>query len=421
MIEEDLSLNKKYKKIVMIVENSYPSDPRVRKEAETLSEYGHKVTVVALNKQKQKSTEIINNVVIFRLPVFKILKNLKNKPSSFLSGFEYLFDYFYLTSINFLLSCYIYLRDPFDVIHIHNPPDILFVIGGFFRLLGVKFVFDQHEHTPELFLSRFKSSKGFIYKIMLMIEKTYLKTANKIIATNETYKKLDIERAGVSPNKVTVIRNGPDLNKIEKVLSKNKKNVPGKHKLCFVGMINPQDGVDYFIRAIYHLIHDFERKDIISYIIGKGDSLPSLKKMAAQLNIERYIHFTGFLKEEEFIQYIDCSDICIEPAPADPFNSISTPIKVMEYMAVKKPVICFDLPEIRYTAQNAAIYAIPNDEKELARKIVDLLDKPARLKEMGETGQRRIRDKFAWKYNAVKLIEFYNNLDFNGNHYLEST
>lgn len=404
----------------MIVENSYPRDPRVRNEVTSLQKAGHRVFIIALNKRKEPAVEEVNRALVFRIPVVK--QGRKPRFSAFagilrlLSRFDYAIHYFYFTSVSFLLSLYIFFRYGFDGVHIHNPADILFLIGAFYRLFGKIFIFDQHEHMPELYLSRYNVSDGWMYKALLKIEKFTLRSANLVITTNESYKRLNMERAGIDPEKVTVVRNGPDLARIQAVLSQSPKWKPscGK-KLCFVGVINPQDGVEYFVRAIKHLVYDFGRNDCVSFIIGRGDSLDSLKFLAKKYGITDYVVFPGFLEEEEVYRHLDSCEICVEPAPDDPFNRISTPIKVMEYMALKKPVVCFDLPEIRYTAGKAAVYVPPNDVHAFARAICELLDDPEKRTAMGRYGYERIQNLFAWRHMEKNLLHAYDMLFLNEN------
>lgn len=408
----------------MIVENSFPGDPRVRKEAFTLKEAGYKINIIALNKKFTKSAENVDGIKVYRIPVLNYFKRIKQNHHVKILNYintiiSYFAQYLYFTTACFLVSVYVLFKDGFDVIHIHNPPDTLSFIGAFYRVFGKKFIFDQHEHTPELYLSRYGLRDGYIYRILYQIEKFYLKTADLVIATNESYKALNIKRSSIKSHKIHVVRNGPDINESKVMPPQKEFQKINKTIVAFMGAINPQDGVDYLVRAFHHLVFRLNRKDLFCLIIGSGDSLPELKLLSEQLRISEYFWFTGHIPHEDVMSYLSAAAICVEPAPADPFNEISTPIKVMEYMAIKKPVVCFDLPEIRYTAKDAASYVTPNDEAELANTIRDLADDPEKRRNMGQLGYTRIINHLAWHHVSSHLISAYNSVLRNHNGYSE--
>jgi len=405
-------------KTLMLVEQEFPRDRRVFQEARTLAENGYKVIVAALRGKNQKWRSIIEGISVYRLPKISVFKKTKgltqNKGFLWLEFFKgifgYICEYFYFTIACFFLSLIILLKEGFDLIHAHNPPDTLFTIGLFYKLLGKKFIFDHHDLSPELFLSRFSSRKSIIYKGLVLTERLSCKVADRVIATNESYKEIEIKRDRVNLQDIFVVRNGPDLGRLRLVEPDVKLKGMSKIILGYVGDINPQDGVDYLLRSIRQLVFDLKRTDFYCVVIGTGDALPDLEKMARKLEIKDYVWFTGYIPDNDMMRYLSTADICVDPDPSSPLNDRSTWIKIMEYMALKKPIIAFDLKETRFSAQDSAIYVRPNDELEFAKAIIALMDNPELRTRLGEIGRKRVEEELAWKHTSKNLIKAYKDL-----------
>jgi glycosyltransferase involved in cell wall biosynthesis len=304
------------------------------------------------------------------------------------------------------------LREGFDVVHCAHPPDTFVFITAFYKILGKRYVLDHHDLAPELYYARFKGKgNGFVHRTLLALEKIACGLANHVIATNQSYKHIEMQRGRVPEWRISVVRNGPDLNELRcpnagVISTKNAKVVLG-----YVGVMGTQDGVDYLLRALKRLVYDLGRSDFTSILVGSGNALPSLKSLAQNLDLTEYVQFTGWVTEQsEVARYISSMDICIAPEPSDPYNDRSTAAKVMEYMALGKPTVAFDLPEHRFTAQEAALYARPNDELDLARKIASLMDAPEQREIMGTKGRERIAKELAWLRQGAMLIEAYDAL-----------
>jgi len=405
-------------KILMLVENNYPDDPRVKNEAETLTSSGYKVTVLALKGDGEKNREVINNVVVYRIPTITLFNKTHKYDANFLqiawsnvkSIIGYICEYFYFTTISSLVSLYILIKEGFDVVHAHNPPDTLFIVGGFYKLFGKKFVFDHHDLSPELYLSRFKKNGGIIHKLLMVAEKINLKLADVVIATNESYKLVEIERCKIDPGKIFIVRNGPREDRIMTGSRDIELEKMGKYILVYVGEMGPQDGVDYLLRALYHLVFNIGRKDIFCLIIGKGDSMAVLKDLSEKLNLNEYVKFTGYVSDEDLVRYLSTADICLDPNPSNPLNDVSTWIKVMEYMAMGKPIISFDLKETRYSAQEAAVFVPPNDIVEFANAIKYLLENPDIRIQKGKYGKIRVNEELMWPIVSKNLLNAYSKL-----------
>jgi glycosyltransferase involved in cell wall biosynthesis len=407
-------------RVLMLVENCFPADTRVRNEAFTLAENGFHVSVIALREATETPREVVNGVAVYRVPRITLFKKLPHAESSRVRALRqklqvvvgYFLEYGYFTLACLLGSFYVAAAgEGFDVIHAHNPPDTLFVVGAIHRIFGKKFVFDHHDLSPELYLSRYKkTTDGLVSRSLRLLEKLSLKLADIAIATNESYRAIDIQRHAINPDKVFVVRNGPDLARVRLVERDSPLMSMGRTILCYVGAMNPQDGIDYLLRALGHLVHDLKRTDFYCVLIGDGDSREELESQALELGLGEYVRFTGFIPDEDVMRYLSTADICLDPNPSSPLNDVSTWIKVMEYMALGKPVVSFDLKETRISAGEAALYVTPNDESEFARAIVRLMDDPAKRSKMGEYGQARVHDELNWNVTSQNLLRAYRRL-----------
>jgi glycosyltransferase involved in cell wall biosynthesis len=402
-------------RILMLVENHFPQDTRVRNEAILLTESGYHVSVIALRKKGQVMTEVVNGVQVYRLPRLELFKktshgNLSRAGLLFLklkSSLGYLFEYCYFTAACLVISFYVFIRRGFDVIHAHNPPDTLFVVALPFKLLGKKFIFDHHDLCPELYRSRYRTGEGFFTRLLRVFEWCSLKLADITIATNESYKQVEMERAKRDPRTIFIVRNGPDKLRMSPVQPSSRLKAMNKCILCYVGSLNPQDGVDYLLRSLRYLLHDLKRSDFHCVIMGTGDSLQDLRDLAGTLQLNGCVELTGFVSDEDLQSNLAAADICVDPDPSSPLNDVSTWIKIMEYMAYAKPIVSFDLKETRFSAGEAALYVKPNGEAEFAKTIADLMAQPDLRQKMGSYGRWRVEQKLQWTKVGQNLLTAY--------------
>ena len=385
-------------RVLLLVENnSYPFDFRVRRQAHALRNSGYQVTVICPRGDTQPWVEQIDGITVYRFPA----------PSGGNGVLGYAFEFGYATLAMFLLTSWVTFRKGVDVIHAANPPDTLCAIGIIFKLFGKRFVFDQHDLAPETYLSRFVQPRAnLIYKILCFMERLSYAAADIVIVTNGSYKQMAIKRGNKHPDKVYIVRNGPPLT--YQPLEPHPDLVRRANYLVgYIGTIGPQDGLDYWMRAIHEMVFTLGRRDFLSIIIGSGDALPSVQALAKELKIEAYVLFTGRLSELESRKYLSSVNVCVQPDPLSPLNDKSTMNKLMEYMALGKPTVAFDLVETRFSAQDAALYVKPNDELEFAEKVSWLLDNPGECKKMGEIGRDRVANMLAWEYSVPELLRAY--------------
>ena len=391
----------KQRKVLIIVENlTVPFDRRVWQEAKTLTDAGYQVAVICpIQKGFGKTYELLEGVHIYRHPL----------PVEASNTFTYALEYSVALFWEFILAWRVLLNGGFDVIHACNPPDNIFLIGLCFKLLGKKFVFDHHDITPELYEAKF-SKNNFFYKTLLACERWTFRTADISIATNQSYKQIAVERGKMDPEHVFVVRSGPNLERLRILPPKHALKKGRKYLVGYVGVMGKQEGIDYLLRAVRHIVYDMGRTDTHFALVGGGPELERLKEYAGQLSVAKYVTFTGRVPDHNMLEVLNTADVCVNPDVANEMNDKSTMNKVMEYMALGKPIVQFDLKEGRFSAQKASLYAKRNDEIDLARKITHLLDDQKLRKKMGAYGRRRIEKELEWKYEAPKLLTAYDAL-----------
>lgn len=389
------------RRVLIIVENlAVPFDRRVWQEATTLHAAGYQVAVISPKGSGYDSEyECLDGIHIYRhgLP----------KEGDGVAG--YLLEYSAALFWEFWLAWKVFFKHGFDVIHACNPPDSIFLVGGCFRILGKKFLFDHHDINPELYEAKFQRRDMF-YRLMVFLERWTFRVADVSIATNESYRKIAIERGGMAPDKVFVVRSGPNLDRLKcmdpvPALKRGRRYLVG-----YVGVMGRQEGIDYLLRAVRYLVGEKERRDIQFGLVGGGTELEKMKAYCEKLGISEYVTFTGRVSDQEMLEMLSTADVCVNPDIVNAMNDKSTMNKVMEYMTLGKPIVQFDMTEARFSAQGASLYAMPNDERDLGDKMLYLLDHPKQRAHMGHLGRTRVVKQLSWKHEAPGLLRAYDAL-----------
>jgi glycosyltransferase involved in cell wall biosynthesis len=386
------------KKVLIIVENlPVPFDTRVWKEAQSLRAAGYRVTVLCpKGKGYTKGHEVIDGIHVYRHPMAKE----GNSP------FGYIWEYGCALAWEFLFACWIYLRHGFHVIQGCNPPDDIFLVALPFKLLGVKYIFDHHDANPELYLSKYEKL-GLLYKIQVWLEKQTYRFSDVVMATNSSYRELAVARGGLDPEDVFVVRNGPDLKTFRPVQPDPTLKYGKPYLVGYVGTMSIQEGLDILLHVAQH-IKELGRRDVHFTCIGGGPGLAGLRKMTHEMGLEDMVNFTGRISDQHLLEILSTADVCVNPDKPCEMNNISTMIKIMEYMALGKPIVQFDLKEGRFSAQDASLYAEnKNQVPDFADKILSLLADPERRRRMGEFGSRRVAEALAWEYSVENLLAAY--------------
>ena len=386
------------RRILIIVENlTLPLDRRVWQEATSLRDAGHTVSVICpIGDKYTASYELLEGIHIFRHPL----------PLEASGALGYLVEYSSALFWEAWLCFNVLHKVGFDVIQACNPPDTIFLIGGFFRLFGKPFIFDHHDINPELYEAKF-GKRGFFHKLLTLFERWTFQTADVAIATNATFKRIAVTRGGMDPDKVFIVRSIPDLKRFRRIepdaaLRKGRKTLLG-----YVGIMGAQDGVDLLVEAMADIVHRQGRTDVQCAVVGSGTELEPLKTLAKALGLEDYVTFTGFRSGEQLLASFSAFDVGVIPDPKNVYNDKISMNKVFEYMTLGIPFVAFDLDETRSTAGDAGLYAAGNCPKDLAAKLLQLADDRALNTRMGKAGKSRAAAELVWESERAELLAAY--------------
>lgn len=385
-------------RLLIIVENlPVPFDRRVWMEARTLAAAGATVSVICpTGKGHQERVWEDEGIKVYRHPL----------PIDASGALGYLLEYGAALFWETYLALRVKFTRGFHIIHGCNPPDLIFLVALPFKLLGVRFLFDHHDINPELYEAKF-GKRGFFWKLMKLFERLTFATARVSIATNESYRDIAIERGGMSPEDVFVVRSGPDLSRLEKLPENVAWRNGRRFMVGYVGVMGDQEGIDLLLEAVAYLVHQQKRQDIQFCLVGGGPSLEKLQKQSVDMGLSEFVTFTGRAPDRDLFEILSTADICVNPDRVNEMNDKSTMNKILEYMAFEKPIVQFDVTEGRYSAQHASLYARANDPKDMAEKIAQLLENEELRAEMGRYGRERVESEMSWPYQVSALIAAY--------------
>jgi glycosyltransferase involved in cell wall biosynthesis len=231
-----------------------------------------------------------------------------------------------------------------------------------------------------------------------------------VISTNDSYRDIAITRSGKAPEAVTVVRTGPDPGKLCRGPQYPALRRDRRYLAAYIGVMGPQDGVDIVVKAAGIVVHEMGREDIAFTLIGSGDCFDELVALRDQLNLNGHVEFTGRVPDDLVKKVLSTAHAGLSPDPKNPLNDVSTMNKTMEYMAFELPVVAFDLHETRVSAGDAAVYVRPNDVREYAKAIVDLMDDEALRAQLAKIGRARVEDELAWSHQARAYLGVYDRL-----------
>lgn len=386
------------RKVLIIVENlPVPFDSRVWKEAVSLNKDGYDVTVLCpQGKGYTKGFEILAGIRVYRHPM----------PMEGNGAFGYVWEYGWALFWEFFYTWWIFLRHGVHIIQGCNPPDDIVLIALPFKLLGVKYIFDHHDANPELYYSKYEREDLF-YKAQVWLEKLTYRFSDVVMATNASYKQLAITRGGLAAEDVFIVRNGPDLETFRAVAPVPALKYGKAFLVGYVGTMSIQEGLDILLDVALFL-RNSGRKDIHFTCVGGGPGLAGLRQMVRDKGLEDTVNFTGRVPDKDLLEVLSTADVCVNPDKPCDMNDISTMIKIMEYMALSKPIVQFDLKEGRFSAAESSLYADnQNQIQDFAAKIVWLLDHPEERHKMGAIGHRRVETELAWEYSVANLLAAY--------------
>ncbi len=390
------------RQVLMLVENApIPGDPRVWNEACTLRDAGYQVCIIAPRKtREQASSDLVDGIFVYRFNVCEA------------QGFSlsYIFEYACAFWRIFWLSLKVWRRHGFTILHVANPPDLFILVGLFYRCSGCKFIFDQHDLAPDLFRVIFSDRYRWLYRVLCLLERCTYRFADAVIVPNQSFACNALERGKCWPGKVFVVRNGPDMDYMLSCTLLTDLPFPNKRRyvLAYAGTMGEQDGVQNALYALRDLVYIYGHRDVSAILIGSGSALGELRELSHRLDLDEYVFFTGWLAERQvFYSYLALADIGLVPDPQNGLNERCTMVKVMDYMAMGLPVVAFDLAETRISADEAALYAKPNDCADFAYQLECLLSCADLRCSLGARGRKRVEELLNSEHSSKTLLAAY--------------
>ena len=383
--------------VCIIVENlPVPIDRRVWQEARTLRDAGYRVSVICPKGSGfPKSRETLEGIEIYRHWLWEASGPL-----------GYFLEYSWALTAQFFLALRVYVRTRFSIIQACNPPDTIFLIALFFRIFGVRFIFDHHDLNPELYETKFhRHDLG--YKLVCWAERLTFRAAHVAIATNESYREIALNRGGMRQERTFVVRSCPDLTKIRLLPPRPELREGRRRLVVYLGVMGHQDGLDLLLESISYIRKVRKCDDTLFVLIGSGPELPQLKSLASQKGLDSLVRFTGRLPDEDVAAYFSTAAFGVAPDRATPMNDKSTMNKIMEYMAFGLPVVLYDLTEGRRSAADAALYARRDDPEDFARNLITLLDCESLRAELGARARKRVEETLNWDHEKRAFLNAY--------------
>jgi glycosyltransferase involved in cell wall biosynthesis len=390
------------RRVLIIVENlPVPFDRRVWSIATTLRSAGYVISVICPKARGYETPEeTIDGIHVYRHPL----------PVEARGAAAYLIEYPLALFWEFILSVKVAWRHGFDAVHACNPPDLIFLVALFYKIFGRKrFLFDHHDVNPELYEAKF-ARRDLFWRCLLLAERLTFRTADVSIATNESYRRVAIHRGRMPPDKVFVVRSGPAVERVKAVRPAPKWRNGRRYMVGYVGVISQSEGLDLLLASIEHIAHQRKRDDIQFVIVGRGPDLERITSVAGKMGLMDRVTFPGRVDDPTLFEILSTADVCVNPDPVTQMNDVSTMNKIMEYMALAKPIVQFDVTEGRYSAQEASLYAAADDPIDFGDKIIELIDNPDQRARMSEFGQRRLQDVLAWHHQVPQLLKAYDTL-----------
>lgn len=401
-----MAKQRKDRRVLIIVENlPVPQDKRVWQEAKSLTAAGYDVAVICPKGHSALSSqEVLEGISIYRHPL----------PFEGRTGPGFVLEYAWAFVCQFILSWRVWWKHRFNAVQACNPPDNIFLIALPFRLLfGARFLFDQHDGNPELWLAKGGREGGLVHRFLYLLERLSFRSARVALVTNDYFFGIATGRGGKAREDVFQVRNAPNRHLVERTLGGLERvggEARGSPVVGYLGVIGLQDGVDSFMHVVREVVQSHGRTEVRFRVMGDGPELKHVRALADELGIAGSVEFTGWISGDDYFRGLSGCDVCVNADPANGYNEICSPNKVYEYMLFAKPIVQFDLPEARFIAGDCALYAANNDNADMAARILELIDDPERAREMGRRGRQRLLERFVWDMSEQQLLAAYDRL-----------
>jgi glycosyltransferase involved in cell wall biosynthesis len=387
-------------RVLMLVQNlPVPFDRRVWQEALALDAEGYEVHIICpRTAEYPKRRELLNNIQIYRYSPGPEARRAAG----------YLLEYPVALLAHLRLAVSIRLRRRIDIVHICNPPDLLFLSVLPLVMAGARLIYDHHDATPELMIAKGQREDGMLVRLMKLFERLTYRCANVSIETNQSFREIALARGGMAPENVFVVRSAPNIARFSEAQPDETWRRGRKHLVGYLGIMGRQDGLDYLIDAADLIVREWKRDDVQFVLVGAGPELPRLQERVKAMGLADYIEFTGLVSSGRLLGSImSTADVCVAPDEANSMNDISAMNKIVEYMALGRPIVQFDLHEGRLSAGPASLYAERNNVTALAEAIVQLIDDQEMGARMGQLGQERFRASLSWESQVPQLLAAY--------------
>lgn len=384
--------------VLIVVENlPVPLDRRVWQESCALRDAGYQVVVICPRMRGHTTPyELLEGIHIYRHWI--------SDEAGGLLGF--LGEYASALWGEWWLAWKVWRRHRFRIIHLCNPPDLLFLIAWPFKLLfGTKVIFDIHDVWPEFFEAKFQRRDLFYWGVRAAERLTYA-LADVALATNQSVRDVALERGGKQPWEVFIVRTAPKIASGD--IPPNPSLKKGRrHLVGYVGVMGNADGVIHLVEAAHHIHHTRGRTDVQFLLMGTGPEHPNLVQRRDELGLRECIDLPGRVSNEFLFTALQTLDLGVACDPINPYNDHCTMNKTLEYMAFGKPQVLFDVREGRFSAGDAARYVPESSSTRLGDAILELLDDPAARERMGQIGRERIHNELSWDRSVAQLLRAY--------------
>jgi glycosyltransferase involved in cell wall biosynthesis len=388
------------RRVLILVQNlPVPFDRRVWQEATALTAAGYEVHVICPRTPAYpRRRELIDGIHIYRYAP---------GPEADSSVGAYLVEYSVAVLSQALLAIGVRTRRRIDLVHICNPPDLLFLCALPLLALGARLIYDHHDACPELMIAKGRPAGSRLVRLMTRLERLTYRFATVSIETNGSFREISLSRGGMRPENVFVVRSAPAAGRFAAAEPDEQWRRGRKHLVGYVGIMGSQDGLDYLLDAAAEIIRR-GRDDVQFVLAGDGTELPRLRTRAAELGLGDQVEFTGLISSDRLLgSILSTADVCVSPDEVNAMNDISTMNKIMEYMSLGKPIVQFGMTEGRVSAADASLYAAANDAADMADCILRLVDDEALRTRMGEVGQQRMRTSLSWEAQVPELLAAY--------------
>lgn len=387
-------------RICMVVHKNYFQDTRVKRYTESLLKAGIAVDVICPIESYVVAIKQQEGLKVHTIPIHH---GQKGRMSLMLEYGIALIIYFIMLSI-------LHLRNHYQVIHIHNMPDILVFSAFVPKIMGARIILDIHDPMPEVFISKYgEQASRFAYKLICLQEKISCLFVDAIITANSNFRTNLINR-GIPANKITVVNNFPDPVIFNRNNHQHELGLKDTYTMIYAGTIAPRYGLDVPIQAIPELIPVIQK--ICLVIIGPESGYKEeLKQLAEQLGVSSHVKFLPVVPNKEVPRHLVQAEIGIYPARRDAHMDIATPTKVLEYAAMGIPIISSRLRIVEDMFDDGSIkFFEPGSVKQFTRCVLDLFINPPSCKELVHNANKTFVRKYSWNQEFRVYIHMINSL-----------